>query len=286
LNLTDLSVIRSIQAEFGFEFSKGLGQNFLINPSVCPKIAENGCDADSGVIEIGAGFGVLTKELCLRAKKVVCIELDRRLIPVLEKTVPYHNLTVINADILKCDLSEIIRTHFSDIAKIIVCANLPYYITSPVIMKLLESRLPLESITVMVQKEAAERFTAKCGTRESGAVTYAVSYYATPEILFNVSRGSFFPPPNVDSAVIKLTLHKSPPIDVLSEDFFFSLIKAAFSKRRKTFVNSVSSSLDIPKADIISALTSAGISNDIRPEKLTLSEFGILSNTLKACMHD
>ncbi|MDR0903613.1 MAG: 16S rRNA (adenine(1518)-N(6)/adenine(1519)-N(6))-dimethyltransferase RsmA [Ruminococcus sp.] len=284
MNLTDLSVIRSIQTEFGFEFSKGLGQNFLINPTVAPKIAEQGSTPDSGVIEIGAGFGVLTKELCLRAKSVVCIELDRRLLPVLSNTVPYDNLTVINADILKCDLSEIIRTHFSDIENVTVCANLPYYITSPVIMKLLENRLPLESITVMVQKEAALRLCAKCGTRESGAVTYAVSYYAEPEILFNVSRGSFFPPPNVDSAVIKLTLHKTPPIKVLSEDFFFALIKGAFSMRRKTFVNSVSTSLNIPKADIISALNSAGISPDIRPERLTLSDFGIISDTLKGCM--
>ncbi|MDR0987818.1 MAG: 16S rRNA (adenine(1518)-N(6)/adenine(1519)-N(6))-dimethyltransferase RsmA [Ruminococcus sp.] len=284
MNLTDLSVIRSIQAEFGFEFSKGLGQNFLINPSVAPKIAEQGSKPESGVIEIGAGFGVLTKELCSVAKKVVCIELDRRLIPVLKKTVPYDNLTVINADILKCDLSEIILTHFSDINEITVCANLPYYITSPVIMKLLESRLPLESITVMVQKEAALRLCARCGTRESGAVTYAVSYYAKPEILFNVSRGSFFPPPNVDSAVIKLTLHKTPPIQVSDEDFLFALIKAAFSKRRKTFVNSVSMTLAIPKEAIVSALRTAGISPDIRPEKLTLSDFGILSDTLKGCI--
>jgi 16S rRNA (adenine1518-N6/adenine1519-N6)-dimethyltransferase len=284
MNLTDLSVIRSIQAEFGFEFSKGLGQNFLINPSVCPKIAESGCEPESGVIEIGAGFGVLTKELCERAKKVVCIEFDRRLLPVLERTVPYDNLTVINADILKCDLGEIIRTQFSDVKNITVCANLPYYITSPVVMKLLESRLPIDTITVMVQKEAAVRLSAKCGTRESGAVTYAVSYYAEPEILFNVSRGSFYPSPNVDSAVIKLTLHKSPPVKVLNEDFLFMLIKAAFSMRRKTFVNSVSSSLNIPKATVTEALNTAEISPDIRPERLTLSEFGIISDILKECI--
>jgi 16S rRNA (adenine1518-N6/adenine1519-N6)-dimethyltransferase len=283
MNLTDISVIRALQTEFGFEFTKGLGQNFLINPSVCPKIAEYGCEPDSGVIEIGAGFGVLTKELCNRAKKVVCIELDRRLLPVIEKTVPYDNLTLINADILKCDIAEIIRTHFSDMKSISVCANLPYYITSPVIMKLLESKLPIDKITVMVQKEAAHRLCAKCGTRESGAVTYAVSYYAEPEILFNVSRGSFLPSPNVDSAVISLTLHKSPPVKVSDEKFLFSLIKAAFSKRRKTFVNAVSSSLDIPKADVINALVTANISPDIRPEKLTLSEFGILSDLLSGC---
>ncbi|MDR0943680.1 MAG: 16S rRNA (adenine(1518)-N(6)/adenine(1519)-N(6))-dimethyltransferase RsmA [Ruminococcus sp.] len=280
MNLTDIGVIKQIQSEFGFEFSKGLGQNFLINPSVSPRIAEYGCDENTGVIEIGAGFGVLTKELCIRAKRVVCIELDKKLLPVLKKTVPFDNLNVINEDILKCDLSEIIRTHFSDIKKIAVCANLPYYITSPVIMKLLESKIPFESITVMVQKEAAERFCAECGTRESGAVTYAVAYYSKPEILFGVSRGSFFPPPNVDSTVIRLTLHKSPPVEVWDEPFFFSLIKAAFSQRRKTFINSVSNGTDIPKSDILSALQSLGIREDIRPERLTLTQFADISNVL------
>jgi 16S rRNA (adenine1518-N6/adenine1519-N6)-dimethyltransferase len=285
MNLTDIGVIKQIQSEFGFEFSKGLGQNFLINPSVSPRIAEYGCDSETGVIEIGAGFGVLTKELCTRAKRVVCIELDKKLLPVLQKTVPYENLTVINEDILKCDLEDIIRTHFSDIEKIgaqkiSVCANLPYYITSPVIMKLLESKIPFESITVMVQKEAAERFCAECGTRESGAVTYSVAYFAKPEILFNVSRGSFFPPPNVDSAVIRLTPHKTPPVEVRDEPFFFSLIKAAFSQRRKTFLNSVSNGLGIPKADILSTLNTLGIREDIRPERLTLTQFADISNIL------
>jgi 16S rRNA (adenine1518-N6/adenine1519-N6)-dimethyltransferase len=280
MNLTDIGVIKQIQSEFGFEFSKGLGQNFLINPSVSPRIAEYGCDGDTGVIEIGAGFGVLTRELCIRAKRVVCVELDKKLLPVLKKTVPFDNLTVINDDILKCDLGDIINTHFSDVKKIAVCANLPYYITSPVIMKLLESRLPFENITVMVQKETAERFCAKCGTRESGAVTYAVAYFAAPEILFYVSRGSFFPPPNVDSAVIKLNLHKTPPVKVCDEPFFFSLIKAAFSMRRKTFVNSSSSGTGIPKTDIISALNTLGIREDIRPERLTLTQFADISNIL------
>jgi 16S rRNA (adenine1518-N6/adenine1519-N6)-dimethyltransferase len=280
MNLTDIGVIKAIQSEFGFQFSKGLGQNFLINPSVSPRIAEYGCDCETDVIEIGAGFGVLTKELCIRAKRVVCIELDKKLLPVLQKTVPYENLAVINEDILKCDLEEIIRTHFSDTKKISVCANLPYYITSPAIMKLLESKIPFESITVMVQKEAAERFCAECGTREAGAVTYAVSYYAKPEILFNVSRGSFFPPPNVDSAVIKLNLHKTSPVQVSNEPFFFSLIKAAFSQRRKTFLNSVSNGLGIPKTDILSALNTLEIREDIRPERLTLTQFADISNIL------
>jgi 16S rRNA (adenine1518-N6/adenine1519-N6)-dimethyltransferase len=284
VNLTDIGVIKAIQSEFGFRFSKGLGQNFLTNPSVCPRIAEMGCEPGSGVIEIGAGFGVLTKELCARAGKVVCIELDKSLLPVLEKTVPANNLTVINADILKCDLARIIETEFEGYGRVYVCANLPYYITSPVIMKLLEERLPIAAITVMVQKEAAARLCARCGTRDAGAVTYAVRYLSEPEILFPVSRGSFYPPPNVDSAVIRLVprqfafekpevLGNSPEDYKAFETFLFKLIKAAFSQRRKTFINAVSAGTDIPKAEIAAVLEKQGLNADIRPEKLTLEDF-------------
>jgi 16S rRNA (adenine1518-N6/adenine1519-N6)-dimethyltransferase len=291
LNLTDIGVIKAIQDEFGFRFSKGLGQNFLTNPTVCPKIAEMGCEPGSGVIEIGAGFGVLTKELCKLAGKVVCIELDKSLLPVLEKTVPAPNLTVINADILKCDLRSIIAEHFSAFNKVYVCANLPYYITSPVIMKLLEERLLLAAITVMVQKEAADRLAAQCGTREAGAVTYAVRYLSEPEILFNVSRGSFYPPPNVDSAVLRLVPHGKPPIETgcsnedelrAFETFLFRLIKAAFSQRRKTFANAVSAGTGIPKADIFAILSDLGLNSDIRPERLTLEDFAAVTKKLLA----
>jgi 16S rRNA (adenine1518-N6/adenine1519-N6)-dimethyltransferase len=282
MNLTDTSVIKSIQEEFGFRFSKGLGQNFLVNPTVCPKIAEIGCTPGSGVIEIGSGFGVLTKELCKQvgeSGKVVCIELDDRLLPVLQKTVPFDNLTVINADILKCDLKALCAEQFAGFNEVYVCANLPYYITSPVIMKLLESDLPLTAITVMVQKEAAERLTARCGTRESGAVTYGVRFRSEPELLFNVSRGSFYPAPNVDSAVIKLTMREKPP--VTDEAFLFRVIRAAFSQRRKTFANAVSGMLQIPKASIFACLRELGITEDIRPEKLTLPEMCSISERLR-----
>jgi 16S rRNA (adenine1518-N6/adenine1519-N6)-dimethyltransferase len=322
VNLTDIGVIKSIQSEFGFRFSKGLGQNFLVNPSVCPRIAEMGCEPGSGVIEIGAGFGVLTKELCERAGKVVCVEFDKSLLPVLEKTVPYKNLTVINEDILKCDLKTLIETEFAGFEKVFVCANLPYYITSPVIMKLLEERLDVAAITVMVQKEAAARLCVQCGTRESGAVTYAVRYFSEPEILFNVSRGSFYPPPNVDSAVIKLSPRKISPLQLSKtqvstqessqmstqestqvsemqvstqvptdssdnnsdlktfEDGLFKLIKAAFSKRRKTFANAVSSGTGIPKAEIFAVLEELGLNADIRPERLTLDDFCNITRAL------
>jgi 16S rRNA (adenine1518-N6/adenine1519-N6)-dimethyltransferase len=281
MNLTDVSVIKSIQEEFGFRFSKGLGQNFLINPSVCPRIAEIGCSPGAGVIEIGAGFGVLTKELCERvggAGKVVCIELDDRLLPVLKKTVPYENLSVVNADVLKCDLQALIDTEFGGFEEIFVCANLPYYITSPVIMKLLENDLPLKAITVMVQKEAAERLTARCGTREAGAVTYGVRFRSEPELMFHVSRGSFYPAPNVDSAVIRLTMREKPPVS--DEGFLFMLIKAAFSQRRKTFANAVSSGMNIPKSNIFACLRELDIREDIRPERLTLPEMCSISERL------
>ena len=203
--------IKRIAQRYGFVFKKGLGQNFLVNPTVCPRMAEavkDGADGKIGVIEIGAGVGVLTKELLERADKVVCIELDTRLFPVLNDTLAgYDNLTLINEDILKADLDSIIKEHFEGM-EIFVCANLPYYITSPVIMRLLEEKLPFSKIIVMVQKEAGDRLCAKVGSRESGAVTVAVNYYAQARKLFDVSRGSFMPSPKVDSCVIELDLTK------------------------------------------------------------------------------
>lgn len=280
-NLTDLSVIRNIMTKYGFSFSKALGQNFLINPSVCPKIAKNGNAKEGfGIIEIGTGFGVLTNELCKRAQKVCAIEIDERLIPVIHDTLSeYNNLTVINADVMKTDLKKVISENFDGL-KAAVCANLPYYITSPVIMYLLESDLPIESITVMVQKEAAERLCASCGSRECGAVSYAVNYYCEPKKLFNVSRGSFYPSPNVDSAVIRLDKRKNPPFECLNREFFFKVIKGAFSQRRKTLANAVSSSLDIDKEKVKMAIKLTGLDENIRPEKLKLEEMARFSDNL------
>ena len=208
-NLSNISVIRDICDRFGFSFSKSLGQNFLVNPSVCPRIAEmGGADENTAVLEIGTGFGVLTHELARRAKKVVAVELDSRLIPVLEYTMAEHkNFTVINEDILKVDLPALFEREFAGM-DVVICANLPYYITSPIIMALLEQRLPIKAITVMVQKEAADRLCAKMPSRDCGAVTAAVRYYSEPKTLFPVSRGSFMPAPNVDSAVIRLDVKK------------------------------------------------------------------------------
>ncbi len=276
-NLSDIGVIRKVMEKHGFNFSKALGQNFIINPSVCPRMAEMcGADENTGVIEIGTGVGVLTAELAKRAKKVVAIELDTRLLPVLAETLSdYGNIEIVNDDVMKVDLHQLIKEKFEGM-KVVVCANLPYYITSPVITMLLESNLPIEAVTVMIQKEAADRLCTPVGSRESGAITVCTNYYSVPKQLFNVSRGSFMPAPNVDSTVIRLDIRKEPAVKVSDEKKFFRIVKAAFAQRRKTLVNSVSSSLGIPKSQIISALTKAGLDANVRAEKLTMEELASL----------
>ncbi len=280
-NLSDISVIKSILTRHGFTFSKSLGQNFLVNPSVCPKMAElSGADAGVGILEIGPGIGVLTTELAKRAEKIVSVELDKRLLPVLAETLSdYSNVEIVNEDILKLDLAQLLKEKFAGL-KVCVCANLPYYITSPIIMHLLESRLPLEAITVMVQKEAAQRLCAPVGSRESGAITAAVHYYADTEVLFQVSRGSFLPPPNVDSAVIRFTIKKTPPVEVTNEKLFFSLIRCAFEQRRKTALNALSAGTHFPKDTIKNAMEEAELPPEIRGEKLQLEDFARLSDIL------
>ena len=278
--LTDIGVIRDVLERHGFHFSKKLGQNFLINPSVCPRMAEAcGATPESGVLEIGPGIGVLTYELARRAGKVVAIELDDRLPPVLAETLAgQDNVEIVQGDCLKLDLAALIAEKFGD-REVAVCANLPYYITSPIIMSLLESRLPVSSITVMVQKEAAQRLCAQVGTREAGAVTLAVQYYAEAETLFTVSRGSFLPAPNVDSAVIRLTVRKQPPCPVRDEKVLFRLIRAGFGQRRKTLLNSLGSA-GYGKDALATAFAAAGVSPTARAEQLTLSQFAALADAL------
>lgn len=279
--LSQIGEIKRILGNHGFTFSKAMGQNFLVNPSVCPKMAQLcGADKEKGVIEIGPGIGVLTNELCKVAKKVVAIELDTRLIPVLSETLAEHdNVKVINTDVMKVDLHKLIAEEFEGM-EVVVCANLPYYITSPIIMKLLEDKLPISALTVMVQKEAADRLCAEVGSRESGAVTVAVNYYSSAKKLFGVSRGSFMPAPNVDSAVIKLEVSKEPRISVSDEKLFFKVVKAAFAQRRKTISNSITSGLSISKENFKLACEKAGISPTARAEALTLEELGKLSNAI------
>lgn len=280
--LSDIGTIKDILSRHGFTFSKSLGQNFLINPSVCPRMAEiSGADSGVGVIEIGPGIGVLTNELCQLADKVVAVELDKRLLPVLDETLgEYDNLKIVNADVLELDLHKLIKEEF-DGMEVVVCANLPYYITSPVIMKLLEDRLPIKAVTVMVQKEAAQRICAEVGSRQSGAVTVSVNYYAKPEMLFGVSAGSFMPAPKVDSAVIRLDVLNTPPVEAENEEKFFKVVKAAFSQRRKILANSLSSGLALEKAEIFEILQKCGIPENIRAEKLSLQNFADIANCLR-----
>lgn len=280
-NLSDIGTIKSILQKHGFTFSKSLGQNFLINPSVCPKMAQMcGAGEGVGVIEVGPGIGVLTNELCRLADKVVAVELDKRLLPVLDETLAeYDNLKIVNEDVLKLDLHKLIAEEFEGM-QVVVCANLPYYITSPVIMKLLEDRLPIDAITVMVQKEAAQRICAEVGTRQSGAVTVSVNYYAKPQMLFGVSAGSFMPAPKVDSAVIRLDLLKEPPTEVYDEKKFFAVVKAAFSQRRKTLANSLSSGLSLEKSKVNEILVEAGVDVNARAEKLRIEDFAAIANLI------
>ena len=233
-NLSNIKVIKDVLERHSFTFSKSLGQNFLINPTVCPKIAEMGnARKGFGIIEIGTGIGVLTNELAKRADKVAAVEIDKRLIPVLEETLAeYSNVRIINGDIMKTDLSKLIEEEFEGL-EVAVCANLPYYITSPVIMKLLEERLPIRSVTVMVQKEAAQRLCAKPGTREAGAITAAVNYFSEPKLLFNVSRGSFMPPPNVDSCVIRFDIREKNSGGSYGRSIFLSDGKGSFFSAEK-----------------------------------------------------
>lgn len=280
-NLSDISVVKDLLNRHGFKFSKALGQNFLINPTVCPRMAEAcGADENTGVIEVGPGFGVLTAELAKRAKKVVSIELDERLLPVLDETLAeFDNVEVINSDVLKVDLHKLIEEKFSGM-KVAVCANLPYYITSPVIMHLLESKLPVENITVMVQKEAAQRLCAPVGSRDAGAVTVAVDYYADAEKIFDVSAGSFMPAPKVDSSVIRLNVRKQPPIDLSDEKLFFRMVKAVFAQRRKTAANSISAGMSLPKETVYKAIEAAGYNENVRAESFTLNELASLANEI------
>ena len=211
---------------------------------------------------------------------MVAVEIDSRLIPILDETLSEHNnVKIINADVMQTDLKKVIEENFSGL-DVAVCANLPYYITSPIIMYLLESRLPIRSITVMVQKEAGTRLCAKMGSRECGAVTAAVNYYAKPSLLFNVSRGNFMPAPNVDSCVIRLDILDTPPVEVSDEKYFFKVVRGSFSQRRKNLANSLSSAMGMEKATVINAIREAGLSENIRPEQLSLQQFADVSNRL------
>ena len=278
--LTDMEYLTKLFARHGFHLKKGLGQNFITDPCVCPAIAEQAEIDGEGVLEIGPGAGVLTRELAKRAKKVVALEVDRRLKPLLGETLNgFDNASVRFDDAMTCDLKALIREEFGDIP-VSVCANLPYYITSPLILRLLEEELPIRAITVMVQKEAAIRLCAEMGSRDCGPVTAAVRYYADPEILFSVGRHSFLPPPKVDSAVIRLTLRK-PPFPREDKEAFFRVVKAAFALRRKTLSNSLSAALGMEKEQVMSLLNAVGISPTARAETLSMEQLAALAHGIR-----
>ena len=282
-NLTDLSTIRDLCARYDFALSKGFGQNFIINPGICPRIAEAAeIGPGWGVLEIGPGIGVLTEQLCKRADKVVSVEVDKRLPPLLAETMAgYDNFKLVLQDVLKVDLKALLAEEFGD-KPVAVCANLPYYITSPILMRLLEEKLPIRNITVMVQREAAQRLCAAPGTREAGAISYAVAYYAQPKMLFTVQPGSFYPAPSVTSAVIRLNVRQEPPVELPAgqESAYFALIRAAFSQRRKTAANAIANGLKLPKAQVLAALQKAGMDERVRPEQLTLQDYAALLTAL------
>lgn len=267
-----------------FYFQKKFGQNFLIDANVLENIISvAGINKNDCVLEIGPGIGTMTQYLCENAREVVAVEIDKKLIPILQEDTlsSYDNITIINEDILKVDINAIVQER-NDGKAIKIVANLPYYITTPIIMGLFESHVPLESITIMVQKEVAERMQVGPGTKDYGALSLAVQYYAKPEVMMTVPASCFMPRPNVDSAVIKLTRHQNPPVQVKDEKLMFKIIRAAFNQRRKTLVNSLNnaSGLNINKESVYAALKMMGLSATIRGEALSLAQFAELSDLL------
>ncbi|MEE0409397.1 MAG: 16S rRNA (adenine(1518)-N(6)/adenine(1519)-N(6))-dimethyltransferase RsmA, partial [Clostridia bacterium] len=274
------SVIKRIASKYGFVFKKGLGQNFLSSQDVLEEIAIAAEIDDSGVIEIGPGFGVLTNELAKRAKKVLALEIDERLIPILADTLgEYDNVKVINQDVLKTDVKKLIEEEFGG-EKVSVAANLPYYITTPIITGLIEGQLPLKNLVVMVQKEVADRITAEPGSKNYGAISVLCQYYTKAELITVVGANEFVPPPKVDSAVVKMAFRDEPAVSVKDEKMFFRTVKAAFSQRRKTLLNCLVANFPHNKEEISEIMTSIGIEPARRGETLSLEEFAKLSDVL------
>mgnify|MGYP002513270038 CR=1 FL=1 len=272
--------IKRIASRYGFVFKKGLGQNFLSSQSVLEKIADAAEIENEGVIEIGPGFGVLTNELAKRAEKVLALEIDDRLIPILRDTLSeYDNVKVINKDVLKTDIAELIKNEFGD-KRVSVAANLPYYITTPIITSLIENKLPLKNLVVMIQKEVADRITAQPGTKDYGAISVLCQYYTEPGLVCNVGAELFVPPPKVDSAVVKMTFRDEPTVAVKDEKMFFRTVKAAFSQRRKTLLNCLAANFPINKSDLTHIMESVDISPTRRGETLSLEEFAKLSEAI------
>lgn len=281
MNLCDIKTIKQIMSIYGLTFRKEFGQNFLTDKFVVEDIAEFCCEGRSkNILEIGPGIGTLTYELAARYEKVLAVELDRGLIPVLAHTLgEYDNVKIINDDIMKCDISAITAPYLD--GGLSVCANLPYYITTPILMALLESKVPFDYITVMVQAEVADRLCAAPGSRDCGAITAVLAYYGDAERLMKVPAGKFLPPPKVDSAVVRIKLHKDKPYAPKNEEIFFRTIRAAFGQRRKTLPNALAAGFgELTRPAITEAVTAAGLDVNIRGERLTMPEFVTLSDKL------
>lgn len=281
--LSNPTETKAVLDMFGFSFAKKYGQNFLIDGNIVSNIVKNaGITKEDTVLEIGPGIGTMTQVLCEQAKNVIAVEIDKRLIDVLTFTLrDYDNVTVINSDILKCNIEELCKQYSSN-GRLKVVANLPYYITTPIIMELLEknNNSVIESITVMIQKEVAERLGAEPGNKDYGAITLSINYYSDANIVMTVPASCFMPRPNVDSAVIRMDIYDKPPVATKDEVKMFKVIKAAFSQRRKTLVNSVSSSTDIAKETILKSLNEMGLSENVRGETLSLEQFAELSDRI------
>lgn len=282
---------RGILEKYGFSFKKSLGQNFLIDTNILKRIVDFAGlnEEETGAIEIGPGIGALTEQLARASKKVVAFEIDQRLLPILAETLsPYSNVKVIHQDVLKADVAKVMDEEFSDVKDVMVVANLPYYVTTPIIMKLLEEHLPIRGIVVMLQKEVADRISAKPGTKDYGSLSIAIQYYTKAETVMIVPKTVFVPQPNVDSAVIRLTRLEEPAVQVKDESFFFQVTRASFAQRRKTLLNNLTSQLPDgkqKKEEILAALHTSEIDPSRRGETLSLEEFARLSDELYPCFH-
>lgn len=275
---------KQLLQKHGFTFKKSLGQNFLIDGNILRNIvAASAPSAFKGALEIGPGIGALTERLASQFGRVVAVEIDQRLLPMLEEALADHpNVTVVHGDILKVDLSRLFEAYFGGVERVSVVANLPYYVTTPIVMKLLEERLPLDSIVVMVQKEVADRFAASPGTKDYGSLSIAVQYYTEPEMVMRVPHTVFIPQPNVESAVVKLKVREQPLVHVTDEALFFNLVQAAFAQRRKTLLNNLEARFfpERGKEACRSFLLACGIQPERRGETLAISEYAALANAL------
>lgn len=274
---------KEILNKYKFSFKKSLGQNFLIDVNILENIINHAnIDSDAGAIEIGPGIGALTEQLAIHADKVVAFEIDQRLLPILEDTLgAYSNVEIIHQDILQANVASVIQTHFKPSQPVHIVANLPYYITTPILMKLLRDRLPVDSITVMIQKEVAERMAAEPNTKSYGSLTIAVQYYTHAKVVMTVPKTVFNPQPNVDSSILQLELREKPAVQVEDEDFFFAVVKASFAQRRKTLRNNLTNFFndELDKASISNVLERIGIDGTRRGESLDIEEFALVANT-------